>query len=142
MKKISLLLATLILCGCGGIENNAMKRLEEKLKFKALDPKSVSISDEKVMFKNDSCCVIDFVVRQTNENGGYDRHEMEYYYIEAHDGVYEDLIYPPDKPFDERMKEGVKGVDEMARVFSEGKVGMKVSVEEYIIMQCKHYKVK
>ena len=78
MKKVLFLfVSSLLLCGCG-IEQSAKSQMVKSIKKEALDPSSVKISDEEVVFKNDSICVIDFVLRQANREGGMDKSKMEY----------------------------------------------------------------
>lgn len=108
MKKVTLfIIMSVLLCGCG-IEHEARSQMLKSLKHEALDPSSVKVSDDEVVFVNDSLCVIDFTLRQANESGGIRKTRMEYGYLKSFNGIYENFIYIDDKPFSERMKERVE----------------------------------
>jgi len=137
MKKILLLfVSSLLLCGCG-IEQSAKSQMVKSIKKEALDPSSVKISDEEVVFKNDSICVIDFVLRQANRDGEMDKSKMEYSYMQAYDGIYEDFIYIDKRPFKERIKEDLNRDREFHLTLSNGLYGANLTEIDVIITRCK-----
>lgn len=101
----------------------------KSLKHEALDPSSVNVSDEEVVFMNDSLCVIDFTLREANENGGMNKSRKEYIYLKSYDGTYEQFIFIDDEPFQERM----------AKELERGKWrGTQLSMETLLWTKCTH----
>ncbi len=82
MKKILYLLALAVFCSCSnGLKNEAQEQMEKTFKEMALDPSSVSISNVKVMFDNDSVCVINLNMSAKNGFGAIRTREYEYVYL-------------------------------------------------------------
>lgn len=52
-------------------ENKAKKQLHATMKEVARNPKTYKITNEKVIFSNDSMCTISFIGRGQNGFGGY-----------------------------------------------------------------------
>ncbi|MBR0523808.1 MAG: hypothetical protein IJK09_02510, partial [Prevotella sp.] len=84
-----------------------------------------------------SICVIDFVLRQANREGGMDKSKMEYSYMEAYDGIYEDFIYIDKRPFKERIKEDLNRDREFHLTLSNGFYGANLTEIDVIITRCK-----
>lgn len=91
MKKILSMLAimlTIVLLGaCNqttSIERKAKSQMHKTMKELAKDPDSYKISNEKVIFSNDSTCVISFTGRGKNDFGAYHPTDYEYYYVVRH----------------------------------------------------------
>ena len=62
-------------------ENKAKKQLHATMKEVARNPKTYKITNEKVIFSNDSMCTISFIGRGQNGFGGYSISRMEYTFI-------------------------------------------------------------
>ena len=60
------------------LENKAKKQLHTTIKEVARNPKTYKITNEKVIFSNDSMCTISFIGRGQNGFGGYSSSKMEY----------------------------------------------------------------
>lgn len=134
MRRIGLLLASaLLMVSCGGIESEAKKQLRESLRHEAVVPESVKISDEEVVFKNDSLCVIDFVVRQTKE-GGPVKENKEYMYARLYDGTYEYCYFRGEEPFGKRIAHETELWDGLMKSFGDTRA---VTNEEIISSKCK-----
>ena len=63
------------------LENKAKKQLHATMKEVARNPKTYKITNEKVIFSNDSMCTISFIGRGQNGFGGYSISRMEYTFI-------------------------------------------------------------
>ena len=59
-------------------ENKAKKQLHATMKEVARNPKTYKITNEKVIFSNESMCTISFIGKGQNGFGGYSSSEMEY----------------------------------------------------------------
>ena len=59
-------------------ENKAKKQLHATMKEVARNPKTYKITNEKVIFSNDSMCTISFIGKGQNGFGGYSSSEKEY----------------------------------------------------------------
>ena len=101
MKKVLMFMAIMIavvsLSSCNSFEDKAKKSLENKaedsfenkakkqlhatMKEVARNPKTYKITNEKVIFSNDSMCTISFIGRGQNGFGGYSISRMEYTFI-------------------------------------------------------------
>ena len=82
MKKIFYLLVIAVFCSCSnGLKNEAKKQMEKTFKELAKDPSSVSFNNVKVMFDNDSVCIIDLSVSAKNGFGAITSKEYEYVYL-------------------------------------------------------------
>ena len=82
MKKIFCLLALAVFCSCSnGLKNEAKKQMDKTFKEIAKDPSSVSFSNVKVMFDNDSICIINLNVSAKNGFGAITTKEYEYVYM-------------------------------------------------------------
>ena len=64
-------------------ENKAKKQLHATMKEVARNPKTYKITNEKVIFSNDSMCTISFVGSGQNGFGGYSSSKMEYTFIKV-----------------------------------------------------------
>lgn len=64
-------------------ENKAKKQLHATMKEVARNPKTYKITNEKVIFSNDSMCTISFIGRGQNGFGGYSSSKMEYTFIKV-----------------------------------------------------------
>lgn len=106
----------------------------KSIKKEALDPSSVKISDDEVVFKNDSICVIDFVLRQANREGGMDKSNREYIYLKAYDGAYERFLFISNKPFKERIEDDIKAEKIFQKLIAKSKYGNKMSIEDYFVL--------
>jgi hypothetical protein len=130
MKKFGMLLvAAVLLISCGGIESEAKKQLRESLKHEAVVPESVKISDEEVVFKNDSLCVIFCTIRQTKSDGPV-REDMDYRYAKTSEGVFERLTRRGDETFEESIKDDITFIEIMYK--------HKPTIEEMIVINCKN----
>ena len=98
MKKVLMFMAIMIavvsLSSCNSFEDKAKKSLENKaedsfenkakkqlhatMKEVARNPKTYKITNEKVIFSNDSMCTISFIGKGQNGFGGYSSSEKEY----------------------------------------------------------------
>lgn len=96
MKKIFLCCSLLLLCCCNNnlnIERLAEEQANKTVREFARNPKSVTVSDVKTIFKTDSTCVLHFTFRGQNGFGGYSRQEIEYiYYLADTNRAYECII--------------------------------------------------
>ena len=88
MKKIlsvlAILLAVVLFSSCNSFERKAKKQLRETINELAKNPDSYKIVNEKVVFSNDSVCVISFVGKGENGFGGYTSNRREYYLTKRH----------------------------------------------------------
>ena len=71
MRKICTIFAfamlAVLMVSCNSMERRAKRQMWELIKETAKNPESFSVSDEKIVYSNDSICVIDF--KGTGENG-------------------------------------------------------------------------
>lgn len=82
MKKIAYFFILCLLCSCSGsIKNEAKEQMEKTFKELAKDPSSVSFNDVKVMFDNDSICIIQLKFCAKNGFGAMVSSDMEYVYL-------------------------------------------------------------
>ena len=83
MKKFIFYLFTVALfCSCSnGLENEAKKQMEKTFHEIAKDPSSVSLNNVKVMFNNDSICIINLNMSAKNGFGAIATKKYEYVYL-------------------------------------------------------------
>lgn len=82
MKKIIYLLFLAVFCSCSnGLQDEAKKQMEKTFKELAKDPSSVSFNNVKVMFDNDSVCIINLNLSAKNGFGAIMTKEYEYVYL-------------------------------------------------------------
>lgn len=89
MKKINILIfviASTLLVACSeSLESKAKKRVQPITEILVDDPNSLIIQDEEVVLTNDSLCVIQYLAKSKNNQGGYATTEMEYFLIHCKD---------------------------------------------------------
>ena len=82
MKKILMFMAIMIavvsLSSCNSLEKKAKRQLRDTMEELAKNPETFKITNEKVVFSNDSMCTISFIGRGQNDFGGYNSSKMEY----------------------------------------------------------------
>ena len=87
MKKVLMFMAIMIavvsLSSCNSLENKAKKQLHATMKELAKNPETYKITNEKVIFSNDSMCTISFIGSGQNGFGGYDSSLFEYTLIKS-----------------------------------------------------------
>ena len=87
MKKILMFMAIMIavvsLSSCNSLEDKAKKQLHATMKELAKNPETYKITNEKVIFSNDSMCTISFIGSGQNGFGGYDSSLFEYTFIKS-----------------------------------------------------------
>lgn len=82
MKKIVYFFFLCLLCSCSGsIKKEAKEQMEKTFKELAKDPSSVSFNDVKVMYDNDSICIIQLKFSAKNGFGAMISSDMEYVYL-------------------------------------------------------------
>ena len=82
MEKIIYLLILAVFCSCSnGLQDEAKKQMEKTFKELAKDPSSVSFNNVKVMFDNDSVCIINLNFSAKNGFGAILTKEYEYVYL-------------------------------------------------------------
>lgn len=95
MKKIAYFLLLTLLCSCSNdssesssLEKVAIEQMEKSMKEFANTPSSVSFNNVKVVFGNDSICVLNFDMYDKDDEGTNLLYELEYvYYIEKTDSA-------------------------------------------------------
>lgn len=104
MKKIlsvlAVMLAVVVLSSCNTFEHKAKKKMRETINEFAKNPDSYKVVNEKVVFSNDSVCVISFVGKGENGFGGYASSRMEYYLTKRNikgETKYEEALVDLDK---------------------------------------------
>lgn len=136
MKKATLfIILSVLLCGCG-IKHEARSQMMKSLKHETLDPSSVKVSDEEVVFANDSMCYIDFTVRQKNKDGDIRKSRMEYGYLKSTNGIFENFSYIDNRSFQERLKENVDMERKFYKAISKGYDGDDVDEIFVLWVQC------
>lgn len=120
MKKnlamLAVMLAVVVLSSCNSMERKANRQLHDTMKELAKNPDTFKISNEKVVFSNDSMCTISFIGRGQNGFGGYNSSKMEYTLIKVkgEGGIHynESLLDMEDKK-DRRssIKETIENID-------------------------------
>lgn len=60
-----------VFSSCNSMERKAKRQLHETMKELAKNPDTYKISNEKIVFSNDSMCTISFTGRGQNGFGGY-----------------------------------------------------------------------
>lgn len=87
MKKflsvLAVMLAVVVLSSCNPMERKAKRQLHDTMKELAKNPETFKISNEKIVFSNDSMCTISFIGRGQNGFGGYNSSKMEYTLIKV-----------------------------------------------------------
>ena len=82
MKKIlaymAIIIAVISLSSCNSLERKAKRQLRDTMEELAKNPETFKITNEKVVFSNDSMCTISFIGRGQNGFGGYNSSKMEY----------------------------------------------------------------
>lgn len=82
MKKILMFMAIMVavvtLSSCNSFEKKAKKQLRDTMEELAKNPETYKITNEKIVFSNDSMCTISFIGRGQNGFGGYNSSKMEY----------------------------------------------------------------
>lgn len=85
MKKIlaymAIIIAVVSLSSCNSLEKKAKRQLRDTMEELAKNPETFKITNEKVVFSNDSMCTISFIGRGQNGFGGYNSSKMEYTFI-------------------------------------------------------------
>lgn len=82
MKKLIMMFVVALLCSCShSIKNEAKEQMEKTFKELAKDPSSVSFNDVKVMFDNDSICIIHLKFCAKNGFGAMVSNDYEYVYL-------------------------------------------------------------
>lgn len=82
MKKIVYVLVFVLLCSCSdSIKNKAKEQMEKTFKELAKDPSSVSFNNVKVMYDNDSICIIHLRLSAKNGFGAMGSNDYEYVYL-------------------------------------------------------------
>jgi hypothetical protein len=85
MKKIlaymAIIIAVISLSSCNSLEKKAKRQLRDTMEELAKNPETFKITNEKVVFSNDSMCTISFIGRGQNGFGGYNSSKMEYTFI-------------------------------------------------------------
>ena len=83
MRKICTIFAfamlAVLMVSCNSMERRAKRQMWELIKETAKNPESFSVSDEKIVYSNDSICVIDF--KGTGENGFGVTSTSDYEYV-------------------------------------------------------------
>ena len=122
MKKILMFMAIMIavvsLSSCNSLEDKAKKQLHATMKELAKNPETYKITNEKVIFSNDSMCTISFIGSGQNGFGGYDSSLFEYTFIKspkAYNGgaTYLESLLNMEKQDERRcsIKETIKDID-------------------------------
>ena len=82
MKNVLIFMAIMIavvsLSSCNSLEKKAKRQLRDTMEELAKNPETFKITNEKVVFSNDSMCTISFIGRGQNGFGGYNSSKMEY----------------------------------------------------------------
>ena len=82
MKKVLMFMAIMIavvsLSSCNSFEDKAKKQLRTTMEELAKNPETYKITNEKVIYSNDSVCTISFIGRGQNDFGEYYTSRMEY----------------------------------------------------------------
>lgn len=86
---MAIMIAMVSLSSCNSFEKKAKKQMRETINELAKNPDTYKVVNEKVVFSNDSVCVISFVGKGENGFGGYTSNKREYYLTKRHtkDGV-------------------------------------------------------
>ena len=86
---MAIMIAVVSLSSCNSFEKKAKKQMRETINELAKNPDTYKVVNEKVVFSNDSVCVISFVGKGENGFGGYTSNKIEYYLTKRHtkDGV-------------------------------------------------------
>ncbi len=88
MKKILsvlvIMLAVVLFSSCNPMERKAKKQLREAINELARNPDTYKIVNEKVVYSDDSTCVISFIGKGENGFGGYTSNRREYYLTKRH----------------------------------------------------------
>lgn len=105
MKKILMFMAIVIavvsLSSCNSFEDKAKNPLEDKAEKQlrvtmeefAKNPETFKITNEKVIFSNDSMCTISFIGKGQNGFGGYSSSELEYTLVKCKDNKGKIIYY-------------------------------------------------
>ena len=96
MKKILMLMAIMAavisLSSCNSFENKAKKQLHATMKEVARNPYTDKITNEKVIFSNDSMCTISFIYKEYDDSnlgrclGRYSQSKCEYTLVKLRKG--------------------------------------------------------
>ncbi len=82
MKSIICFLVVLFFCSCSqSLEKKAKEQMEKTMKELAKDPSSVSFNDVKVMYDNDSICILNVKMSAKNGFGAITSSDYEYVYL-------------------------------------------------------------
>lgn len=121
MKKILMFMAIMIavvsLSSCNSLEDKAENQLRVTMEEFAKNPETYKITNEKVIFSNDSMCTISFIGKGQNGFGGYSSSEKEYTLIKCKDNkgkiiYYESLLDMENQNERENsIKETIKDID-------------------------------
>ena len=80
---MAIMIAVVSLSSCNSLEDKAKKQLHATMKELAKNPETYKITNEKVIFSNDSMCTISFIGSGQNGFGGYDSSLFEYTFIKS-----------------------------------------------------------
>ena len=75
---MAIMIAVVSLSSCNSLEKKAKRQLRDTMEELAKNPETFKITNEKVVFSNDSMCTISFIGRGQNGFGGYNSSKMEY----------------------------------------------------------------
>ena len=78
---MAIMIAVVSLSSCNSLEKKAKRQLRDTMEELAKNPETFKITNEKVVFSNDSMCTISFIGRGQNVFGGYNSSKMEYTFI-------------------------------------------------------------
>ena len=115
---MAIMIAVVSLSSCNSLEDKAKKQLHATMKELAKNPETYKITNEKVIFSNDSMCTISFIGSGQNGFGGYDSSLFEYTFIKspkAYNGgaTYLESLLNMEKQDERRcsIKETIKDID-------------------------------
>ena len=75
---MAIMIAVVSLSSCNSLEKKAKRQLRDTMEELAKNPETFKITNEKVVFSNDSMCTISFIGIGQNGFGGYNSSKMEY----------------------------------------------------------------
>ena len=97
MKKVLMFMAIMIavvsLSSCNSFEDKTKKQLRTTMEELAKNPETLKITNEKVIFSNDSMCTISFIGKGQNGFGGYSSSELEYTLVKCKDNKGKIIYY-------------------------------------------------
>lgn len=92
LRVLAVMQVVVMLLSCNGMEHKAKKLLRDTMEELAKNPDTYKISYEKIVFSNDSMCVISFIGRGENGFGGVASSKYEYSLIKLADKDKTDYI--------------------------------------------------